>query len=238
MGNNPSVSMGNNLRADFLSVRHIPTMEEPWKSRLQDRMRSLGLDMKALSRRAGQNETFVRDMLKRDRAPAIDRFIEVAHALGVKPGWLLTGEGDSDMDDGFGAPVVKLVGTIGADPSGRVLYAEGDSPEEFVPIAPGGSASDSAVEVKGHSMRGIADDGSLVYFSSQQPATESYLGETVVCAVDSGEVLVKKLLRGSERGLYDLESVNGETRRDELLNWVAEITAIIPPRQARRLLKR
>ncbi len=70
------------------------------------------------------------------------------------------------------------------------------------------------------------------------PADDSYLGEVVVCAVDSGEVLIKKLLRGSERGLFDLESMNGETRRDTRFRWIAEITAIIPPRQARRILMR
>lgn len=146
---------------------------------------------------------------------------------------------DSADDDTATLPrIIKVVGSIGADPSGAVIYGDGDDPEDYVPMAPGGSLRDVAVLVRGHSMRGVAEDGSLIYYSAQIPAEESYLGEVVVCAVDSGEILVKKLLRGSERGLFDLESINGETRRDARLRWIAEITAIIPPRQARRLLRR
>lgn len=146
---------------------------------------------------------------------------------------------DTGADDASTLPrVIKVVGSVGADPSGAIIYGDGDDPEEYVPMAPGGSVRDVAVLVRGHSMRGVAEDGSLVYFASQMPADDSYLGEVVVCAVDSGEVLIKKLLRGSERGLFDLESMNGETRRDTRLRWIAEITAIIPPRQARRILMR
>jgi transcriptional regulator with XRE-family HTH domain len=134
--------------------------------------------------------------------------------------------------------MVRLSGKIGADPSGTVLFAESDELDEWVPIPPGGSQKDSALEVAGHSMRGVADDGAIIYYSSPRTPSDDYLGEVVVCEVETGERLVKRMLRGSRRGLYDLESVNGDTRRDEKLHWIAEITSIVPPRQARRLLRR
>ena len=63
------------------------------------------------------------------------------------------------------------------------------------------------------------------------------LGHVVVVETDTDEVLVKRLLRGSKPGLYDLESVAGPVRSDARLRWAAHITAIIPPFQARRILR-
>jgi hypothetical protein len=63
------------------------------------------------------------------------------------------------------------------------------------------------------------------------------LGHVVVVELDTEEVLVKRLLRGSRAGLYDLESIAGPTRQDARLRWAAHITAIIPPFQARRVIR-
>jgi hypothetical protein len=87
-------------------------------------------------------------------------------------------------------------------------------------------------------MRGVADDGALIYFEHQRTApTPDMLGHVVVIETDGDEVLVKRLLRGSRAGLFDLESVAGPVRRDARLRWAAHITAIIPPFQARRIIR-
>src|SRR5690606_27840286 len=114
------------------------------------------------------------------------------------------------------------------------------------PLPTGGTSDAVALEVDGHSMRGFADDGALVYFENQHtPPTEDMIGEVVVVQIALGadesedeDVLVKRLLRGSQDGLYDLESLVGPTLRDVRVRWAAEITQIIPPRQARRLIRR
>jgi len=105
-------------------------------------------------------------------------------------------------------------------------------------ILPGGTEDARALLVVGHSMRGLADDGALIYFEDQKTApTSDMLGHVVVVETDTDEVLVKRLLRGSRSGLYDLESVAGPTRHDARLRWAAHITAIIPPFQARRIIR-
>lgn len=107
------------------------------------------------------------------------------------------------------------------------------------PRPPGGTYDSVALEVDGYSMRGWADDGSLIYFEDQRtPPTPDLLG--LVCVVETvgGRVLVKRLLRGSEPGAFDLESINGPLMTDVRIVWAAEITAIIPPRQAQRIIKR
>lgn len=159
-----------------------------------------------------------------------------AEAFGVSWRWLLSGEGPmGGPEEGF-APVI---GRVGANPDGSVLFTAGQELGDLAPLPPGGTASAVALEVRGHSMRGLADDGSLIYFEDQksQPGRDM-LGAVVVAQLRTGEVLVKRLLKGSRPGLWDLESLAGPTIEDAEIDWAAEVTAIIPPRQARRLLRR
>ena len=160
-----------------------------------------------------------------------------AEAFGVRPEWLYDASGPMR----FGGPggMVPVKGMVGANPDGSVLFANGQEAWDLAPIPPGGTENAVALQVSGHSMRGLADDGALIYFEDQRtPPTPDMLGQIVVVEMETDEVLVKRLLRGSEPGRYDLESLAGPTRRDARLRWAAHITAIIPPFQARRILMR
>ena len=132
---------------------------------------------------------------------------------------------------------VPVIGRAGADPSGRVLFAHGDAPRDRVPLPPGGTNQAVALKVVGHSMRGFADDGSIIYFEDQRtPPGPEMLRQVVVAETDSDEVVVKRLLRGSEPGRYDLESLDGPVMHDVRLTWAALITAIVPPYVAARII--
>jgi phage repressor protein C with HTH and peptisase S24 domain len=166
---------------------------------------------------------------------------EYAAAFGVRPEWLYDAQGPAlgtGADSGPGQPrPAPIIGRVGADPGGEVLLAGGQAPPEFAPLPPGGTERAVALRVTGHSMRGLADDGALIYFEDQRtPPSPDMLGQVVVVELDTGEVLVKRLLRGGAPGRFDLESLAGPTRRDARLRWAAHITAIVPPWQARRIL--
>lgn len=171
--------------------------------------------------------------------------VEYGRAFKVSPAWLY-GEPDAPVAPSAAArpktrgepALVPVVGRVGADAEGAVMFATGQDLGDLVPIPPGGSERAVALLVRGHSMRGLADDGGLIYFEDQRtPPTEDMLGHVVVVETDRDEVLVKRLLRGSRAGRYDLESLAGPTRRDCRLRWAAHITAIIPPFQARKIIK-
>jgi SOS-response transcriptional repressor LexA len=160
---------------------------------------------------------------------------DYAAAFGVSPEWLYDAAGP--MLPAAEAGYVPIIGRVGANPDGLVLYASGQEPGDLAPIPPGGSGQAVALRVVGHSMRGVADDGALIYFEDQRtPPTPDMLGHVVVVETDTDEVLVKRLLRGSRPGVFDLESIAGPTRSDARLRWAAHITAIIPPYQARRVI--
>lgn len=161
---------------------------------------------------------------------------EYAAAFGVRPEWLYDATGP--MRPVAEAGFVPIIGRVGANPDGVVLFATGQDATDLAPLPPGGTDKAAALRVVGHSMRGVADDGALIYFEDQRtPPTPDMLGHVVVVEVDTDEVLVKRLLRGSRSGLFDLESVAGPTRHDARLRWAAHITAIIPPYQARRIIR-
>jgi transcriptional regulator with XRE-family HTH domain len=135
--------------------------------------------------------------------------------------------------------LVKIVGIVGANPDDSIIYTSADDVDAWAPLPPGGTMKSAALEVRGHSMRWVAEDGALIYFEDQRnPPSENMLGDVVICETAEGQVLVKRLLRGSRSGRYDLESQNGPILEDQRLRWAAEITAIIPPKQARRILRR
>ncbi len=160
-----------------------------------------------------------------------------AEAFKVRPEWLYEASGPVRPTPQPG--MVKVIGRVGANPEGTVLFATGQEADDLAPIPPGGTENAVALQVSGHSMRGLADDGALIYFEAQQtPPTPDMLGHVVVVETDTDEVLVKRLLRGSTSGRFDLESLAGPTRHDARLRWAAHITAIIPPYQARRIIIR
>lgn len=161
---------------------------------------------------------------------------EYAAAFGVSAEWLYDAAGP--MHGAAVTGLVPVIGHVGANPDGTVLFAHGQDPAELAPIPPGGTDMARALKVVGHSMRGVADQGALIYFEDQRtPPTPDMLGHVVVVETDTDEVLVKRLLRGSRPDRFDLESVAGPTRHDARLRWAAHITAIIPPFQARRILQ-
>ncbi|UTP38264.1 peptidase S24 [Phenylobacterium sp. LH3H17] len=166
-----------------------------------------------------------------------------AAAFGVRPEWLYEGQGTPDTDvTAVARPpfprMVPVIGRVGADTEGRVLFATGQEAGDLAPIPPGGTEKAVALLIVGHSMRGVADDGGLIYFEDQRtPPTPDMLGHMVVVETAGDEVLVKRLLRGSKAGRFDLESVVGDTRQNCKLRWAAHITAIIPPHQARRIIR-
>jgi hypothetical protein len=161
---------------------------------------------------------------------------EYAEAFGVRAEWLYDAAGPMHPTS---EPMVRIIGRVGADTEGTVIQTTGQEGFDTAPVPPGGSSQAVALEVVGHSMRAIAEDGSLIYFEDQRnPPTPDMLGYYCIVETDDGRVLFKRLLRGSSPGLFMLESQVGPPIEDVRLRWAAEPTAIIPPKQARRIIRR
>lgn len=123
---------------------------------------------------------------------------------------------------------VPIVGYVRAG-SEAVLYNEGQGPFDEAPMPPGGGPKTVAVRVQGESMSGRIENGDLVYYDDRHdPPTEAMLNKLCIVGLPDGRVLVKRLLRGSQPGLYHLLSMFGEPVTDTPVDWAARVIWIQP----------
>jgi hypothetical protein len=133
----------------------------------------------------------------------------------------------------------RVVGQAGATPDGAVHYASGQGDFGEATMPPGGTKDTVAVEIVGDSMRGVAPDGWLVYYDEvRDPPTSDMIGELCVVGLADERVLIKYLHNGRGPGLFDLESMSAPIMRDVPVMWAALVTALVPRRTARRLIRR
>lgn len=70
-------------------------MDQIWKTRLAKALKDAGLNMLTASRAAGKSDTYVRDILRRDKQPTIESFIALARVVGKPVSYLIGEEADS-----------------------------------------------------------------------------------------------------------------------------------------------
>lgn len=158
-----------------------------------------------------------------DRNPSRAAAKRYGRAYRVRWEWLLEGEGSPTP----GKPSVRLIGAVGVGAS-VALY---DIPKilEASETPPGALATTSAIAVEGNSMRGIADDGWLIFFDHEQrPPGPGLIGKLCVLQLKSGDILIRTLQPGRKKAHYDLESPAEQTLRDQKVVWAAPVTWIKP----------
>lgn len=150
-----------------------------------------------------------------------------AKAFGVSP---------AQVVDPQEQPILDIVGRVGGSTDGGILQDTDHGPFGQIEAPVGASGTEAVVEVSGHSMGIYAPDGSLILYDNRHdPPHDDMLGEVCVVGLPDGRTLVKRLLRGSRRGLFDLESIVGDTIRDQRVDWAAVVQVVVHPRHAKRL---
>lgn len=67
-------------------------------ARIRDRRKALVLTLDALAGKANLSKTFISQLENGHSVPAADSVLALAHALGVRPGWLIEGDpGGADV---------------------------------------------------------------------------------------------------------------------------------------------
>jgi transcriptional regulator with XRE-family HTH domain len=134
---------------------------------------------------------------------------------------------------------VSIVGLVGAGSNGGVSYAASDGELGWALRPPDSGDKTVAVEVRGTSMRGVAEDGWLIYYDDERgPVTEDMVGELCVLWLADGQVVIKKPFHSRAAGLFDLESATADTMREQQVESAAFVTWIAPRRTVRKVSKR
>jgi SOS-response transcriptional repressor LexA len=149
---------------------------------------------------------------RKGRKVAGDELIAISDLTGIAPPF---------------KPTVDIVGYIGA---GQVVFQEAQGPLGTASAPPKLTQTTVAVEVRGNSMAGIAEDGWIVYFDDRrEPPTSDLIGRLCVVGLPDGKVYVKKLYHGTTAGKYHLVSTSGADILDQPVAWAAKVNFIEQP---------
>lgn len=158
-----------------------------------------------------------------------------ARRFRVSFDWLMTGKGRMILN---GERMIPIVGLAGAGPDGSVLFAEGDGNFGEVPAPLDAAETAEALEVRGDSMHGFANNGWLIFYEEKTEPSKDHFGEPCVCWLAGGRVLVKIPQPTAVPGLFNLESLNAPTMRDVVVEAMALVTDIKTRRAAQRFIRR
>jgi len=146
-----------------------------------------------------------------------------AKAFKVSAGWLLTGEGPQEQKN-----VIPVMGFIGA---GAEIMPEFEQvpPEGLFEIEAPFPISEDAIafEVQGDSMWPRYDAGDVVVCWRFSISPEEVIGWEAAVRTSDGRRFLKRVLKGSISGTFDLESYNAPTLRGVHLSWVGQVNAVI-----------
>lgn len=213
-------------------------MENSEKNNIRDIRKSHGLSQEQLAEMIGTTKGTISKLEKGDMPFTHNWMIRLARALCVRPEEFISN-----------TPLTPVVGIVGAgngiipiddlpkykmEPERFAHAAEkaGDfkargpdpaDPYEYVPSPPDAKPTTVALRVQGDSMLPMVKSGWLIYYSAHEQNPDELIGEVCVCALESGERMVKTLRKGSKFGHYTLESLNASPIEDVRLEWVAKI---------------
>ena len=147
---------------------------------------------------------------------------EYGRAFHVSAGWLLTGEGVAGRQNVVG--VKGLVGAGGSIDTGAEQIPEGGNLYEIeVPYPlPDGSF---ALQISGDSMFPRYDHGDVVICLRYSSDPRGLVGWEAAVKTTVGARYLKRLLQGSRKGIYDLESFNAPAIRNVRLGGHRKFTA-------------
>ncbi|MFU0504161.1 LexA family transcriptional regulator [Pseudaminobacter sp. NGMCC 1.201702] len=112
---------------------------------------------------------------------------------------------------------LDVIGYIGAGAEVRPIN-DGEPLQQIEVDFPVPQGSVAAI-VRGDSMFPIFEDGDLVAYGGEPLAPEKAIGSTCVVQLSDGRMLIKRVRRGTQEGLYTLTSSNAPDIEDVPLDW-------------------
>jgi DNA-binding XRE family transcriptional regulator len=122
-----------------------------------------------------------------------------------------------------GRRAVTVVGHVGSD--GQISLDENKAqgvPTIDAPVSEALSAV--AIVVRGDSLYPVYQDGDVIFYGLEASNDEqAFLGRECVVKLAKGPTLLKRVMRGSERGSYLLLSHNGSPVDNARLDWASPV---------------
>jgi transcriptional regulator with XRE-family HTH domain len=187
-------------------------------NRIRQLREGVGLSQADLAQAIGTSQPQILRLEKSRRKLTREWAERLAPHLGVSAAILM-----------FDEDPVPVVGYVRA--GNEAIIADGDAGHLGLVDRPIGAPKTTvAVEVRGNSMAGTAEDGWLIYYDHRHDPPPERINQRAlyVAGLSDGRVVVKKLRNGSRPGLYHLISSSAEPEIDVPVEWVAKVEWIKP----------
>lgn len=189
--------------------------------RIRRARKSLGLTQQEFADRLAVTQPTVHRWEKGFYDPDEDTLKRLARLTNLPPAYFRYGDQAMAAEQRS----VNAVGYVGA---GAEIYPFDDhalgAGLESVDVPPGETLTTVAVIVRGDSMYPVYQDGDVIYYSREAGIDEaSLIGRECVVRVEGGKMLLKRLMRGSQRGRYTLISYNAPPIDDVRLEWASPV---------------
>jgi hypothetical protein len=123
--------------------------------------------------------------------------------------------------------LVPLVGYVGAGAEAH-LFGDGQGPFDMVDAPDNSTEKTVAVEIRGESLGSFFDRWLVFYDDVRDPVTADLVGKLCVCGLPDGRVVIKKLARSREKGLFILHSQFEPPIYDVAVLWAAKVKNMVP----------
>lgn len=201
-------------------------MQQAYREWVATGLAQKGKTYGGLAKVLGVHQSQVTRMLNGDRRIALTEVPLIAKYLGAPPPGsepAFEAEGPDESTD----RMVKVVGYVGAGAEAH-FYAVSQGDLDEVPAPIGSSANTVAVEIRGESL-GKSWERALVFYDDvRRPITPDLLGKLCVVELDTGQILVKRVVRARQRDRFHLLSDNGPNIENVVINWAAKVSAVVP----------
>jgi phage repressor protein C with HTH and peptisase S24 domain len=203
---------------------------------VETRLKALGLTANAasaLARKPDAVRNLKRAVKNGDRTGiTTGTLAALAPVLETTASWLISGRDEPTSE----RPIVRVMGRIGAGaeimPEHEQVPPEGLYEIETMVPVPEGSI---AFEVEGDSMWPRYDPGDVILCWKQGTEAEEVIGWEAALMTSDGKRYLKRIVRGSTEGTFDLESHNAPPIRNVKLEWVAHVGMVVRSGQWKRL---
>jgi len=177
-------------------------------------LRKPGKTKKGLAEALGRFPSAVSDLLagrrrlRADEIEIVSAYLEVPAPVG-------------------GTRLVPLVGYVGAGAEAH-FFGDGQGPFDMVDAPDNSTEKTVAVEIRGESLGSFFDRWLVFYDDVRDPVTADLIGKLCVCGLPDGRVVIKKLARSREKGLFILHSQFEPPIYDVAVIWAAKVKNMVP----------
>ncbi|WP_299937371.1 LexA family transcriptional regulator [uncultured Nitratireductor sp.] len=212
------------------AMREFCHMDKSTPNRIREFREEAEMTIEELAEATGLSVSYVSRLEKGERNLSLRNLNLFAHALDKRPHDLLLEDRSDDRN------VVAVMGRIAA---GAEISPDEEQvpPEGLYEIETPFPIPDDAIafEVSGESMWPRYDPGDIIICWRQSVIPEEVVGWEAAVKTSDGSRYLKRVLRGSTQGTYDLESHNAAPIRGVSLLWVAAIQSVIRSGQWRKM---